>query len=190
MLYASSRLSLLKGLGSSLFADSIFATSKADLTPEAYAAHLRHVSAPNPLSSREQELADLHAAENSAVSYQGSQARQAHVGAGFRWTQEAEEAVMELTRRQEDFLLILVGFLFPCIVFVDNFLKTIDQQTESLIVHSASQIQVSALGSYFPSTEPAYAILSWSPFLSTISREISKVFNFPTSLTFLPQCIL
>ena len=40
MLYASTWLSPLKSLGSSLYTDSIFATSKADLTPEAYDAHL------------------------------------------------------------------------------------------------------------------------------------------------------
>jgi twinfilin-like protein len=117
MLYASSRLSLVKNLGSSLFTDSIFATSKTDLTPDAYAAHLRHVAAPDPLSSREQELVDLRAAENAAASYEGSQARRTHVGTspGFRWTQDAEDAVVDLARRQEDFLLILVSFfsLFP-----------------------------------------------------------------------------
>jgi len=56
--------------------------------------------------------------------------------------------------------------------------KTIDQETESLLVHSVSQVQISALGSYLPSKEPSYAILSWSPsFSSTISREIGVSFN-------------
>ena len=114
MLYASSRSSLVKSLGSSLFTDSVFATSKADLTPDAYAAHLRHIAAPNPLSSREQELADLRTAENAAASYEGSQARRTHIGTspGFRWTQEAEDAVVDLARRTEDFLLILVSLFF------------------------------------------------------------------------------
>jgi twinfilin-like protein len=127
MLYASSRSSLVKSLGSSLFTDSIFATSKVDLTPDAYAAHLRHVAAPNPLSSREQELADLRAAENAAASYEGSQARRTHVGTspGFPWTQEAEDAVVDLVRRQEDFLLILVSFYshfsFNCLCADGNY---------------------------------------------------------------------
>lgn len=112
MLYASTRLSLIKSLGSSLFTDSVFATSKADLTPSAYVAHLRHAAAPTPFSSREQELADLRAAENAAASYEGSRARETHVGTspGFPWTQEAEDAVVNLARSQEDLLLILVGF--------------------------------------------------------------------------------
>ncbi len=56
--------------------------------------------------------------------------------------------------------------------------KTIDQKTESLLVHSISQVQISALGSYLPSKEPSYAILSWSPsFSSAISREISVSFK-------------
>jgi twinfilin-like protein len=112
MLYASSRLSLIRGLGS-LFTDSIFATSEADLTSDAYAAHLRHVAAPNPLSFREQEFADLCAAESAAIFYKGSQ-KQTHVGTspGFHWTQETEDAVVDLGSRQEDFLLILVSLCF------------------------------------------------------------------------------
>lgn len=98
MLYASTRLSLLKSLGSSLFTDSIFATSKADFTPEAYDAHIRHTSAPNPLSAREQEIADLREAENEAASYAGSKARTSHIGAGvgLNWSPEVEHAVTNL----------------------------------------------------------------------------------------------
>src|ERR1700709_560398 len=73
MLYASTRGSLLKSLGSTLFTDSIFATSKADLTPEAYAAHRRHLDAPKPLSTREREMADIRAAEATGT-YEGSSA--------------------------------------------------------------------------------------------------------------------
>jgi hypothetical protein len=40
--------------------------------------------------------------------------KQTHVGTppGFRWTQEAEDAVVDLGSRQEDFLLILVSLAF------------------------------------------------------------------------------
>ena len=53
--------------------------------------------------------------------------------------------------------------------------KTIDQETESLLVHSTPQVHISALGSSLPSKEPSYAILSWSHSFSTAtSREISE----------------
>ncbi|KAI6009399.1 hypothetical protein F5J12DRAFT_37253 [Pisolithus orientalis] len=84
MLYASTRNSLSKSLGSTVFTDSLFATSKADVTPEGYAAHKRHQAAPQPLSAREQEMADIKAAERQAAGnvYEGSRARQNHLGDG------------------------------------------------------------------------------------------------------------
>jgi len=111
MLYASTRPSLVKALGSSLFSDAISATAKADLTADAYAAHVRHLAAPDPLSSREQELADLRVAENAAASYEGSQARRTHVepAPGYHWSPRAEEAIVQLGRRTEDSLVVLVS---------------------------------------------------------------------------------
>ena len=114
MLYASTRASLIKGLGASLFTDSIFATSKADLTPDAYRAHQRHQAAPKPLSSREQELSDLRIAENTAAAYEGSRARASHVGnpVGFQWADEAQHAVSQLVEGEGCILVLLVCSLF------------------------------------------------------------------------------
>lgn len=122
MLYASTRASLLKALGSSLFTDSIFATSKADLTAEAYASHLRHVAAPNPLSSREQELADLRAAENDTATYEGSRGRASHIGTGvgLNWSKEVEDAVSELGQASSDALVVIVSYMYPHFEWPDN----------------------------------------------------------------------
>jgi twinfilin-like protein len=111
MLYASSRSSLFKSLGSTVFTDSIYATSKADLTPEAYQAHLRHLAAPKPLSAREQEMADVRAAESGSATYEGSRARANHVGSGvgFKWVPEVEEAVTELGRGDNCAIIVLVS---------------------------------------------------------------------------------
>jgi twinfilin-like protein len=111
MLYASTRNSLIKALGSATFADSLFATSKNDLTPEAYAAHKRHIAAPKPLSSREQELTDIRAAENNSQYYQGTSARTSHVKnpIGFPWSEEAESAIVNLSRADGCAIVILVN---------------------------------------------------------------------------------
>lgn len=111
MLYASTRLSLLKSLGSTLFTDSLFATSKADITPEAYDAHLRHASAPNPLSAREKEIADLREAENEAGLYAGSKVRATHIGTGvgLNWSAEAEHAVTSLGAGSGCSIVIIVS---------------------------------------------------------------------------------
>lgn len=111
MLYASTRPLLLRSLGSNLFTDSIFATSKADLTAESYAAHLRHNAAPHPLSSREQEMADLRIAENETANYKGSSTRNSPIGTGvgFKWSKDVENAVVELGQGNKSAVVILVS---------------------------------------------------------------------------------
>ncbi|KAG5340330.1 hypothetical protein C0989_002141 [Termitomyces sp. Mn162] len=108
MLYASTRASLLKALGSTLFTDSLFATSKADLTPEAYAVHRRHINAPKPLSAREQEIADVRAAESGGV-YEGSRARVNHIGTGvgFQWSEDLQDAVRHLAQGEQSAIVII-----------------------------------------------------------------------------------
>lgn len=58
MLYASTRNTLLRSLGGggASFQHTLFATSKADLTPSAYAAHLAHQAAPHPMTAQEKEV--------------------------------------------------------------------------------------------------------------------------------------
>ncbi|KAJ7261296.1 actin depolymerizing protein [Mycena haematopus] len=118
---------LAQVFGSSLFSDSVFATSKADLTPEAYAAHRRHVTAPKPLSASEREMADVRAAEREAGGlsvYQGSRARTTHMGKtiGMPWTADLEDAVKSLNEGDDSVLVV----------------ATIDMASENLILHSIS----------------------------------------------------
>lgn len=110
MLYASTRASLMKSLGSASFTDSIFATSKADLTPEAYESHRKHVSAPKPLSAREQEMATIRAAEAASSSYEGNKARASPLstGVGLTWTEDVENAVKQLGEGEDSGLVIIV----------------------------------------------------------------------------------
>lgn len=116
MLYASTRNGLTKSLGSTVFTDSLFATSKSDVTPDAYAAHKRHQTAPKPLSAREQEIADIRAAEREAgASYEGSRVRQNHLGnqeVGYTWGKDAREAVGELRAGEGSRLVVLVSFVW------------------------------------------------------------------------------
>ncbi|KAJ7179058.1 hypothetical protein C8R46DRAFT_1173504 [Mycena filopes] len=85
MLYASSRASLLKSLGSTLFSDSIFAT--------------------------EREMVDVRAAERQAgglSAYQGSRARTTHIGQtiGMPWSKDLEDAVKSLAESDDSALVI------------------------------------------------------------------------------------
>jgi twinfilin-like protein len=113
MIYASTRNSLTKSLGATTFVDTIFATSKADITPAGYAAHKRHLAAPKPLSAREQEMADIKAAEREAggTPYNANAARQSPFGTtvGLKWSNDLEEAVRNLAEATDDHLVTIVS---------------------------------------------------------------------------------
>ena len=117
MLYASTRSSLAKALGAAAFSDTLFATSKSDLTADAYARHRASLNAPAPMSEREKEIEEIKAAElratESGSGYQGSRARVSHVATvGMKWSEEVEQAVRELftsePQGEEGTLLLVV----------------------------------------------------------------------------------
>lgn len=113
MLYASTRNSVTKSLGATNFVDTIFATSKEDVTPAGYAAHKRHLAAPKPMSAREKEMADIKAAEREAgnAPYNVNAARQSPFGAtlGLKWSGDVEAAVRNLAEATEDHLVTMVS---------------------------------------------------------------------------------
>ena len=115
MLYASTRNSITKSLGSAYFTDSIFATSKDDVTGGGYARHLRHLAAPKPMSEREKVLAEMAEAEKQAAdAYQGSNARKSHLSGavvGFSWSPDVEEAFKQLAVEGSSKLLVVVSAL-------------------------------------------------------------------------------
>ncbi|KAK0228061.1 actin depolymerizing protein [Armillaria fumosa] len=167
MLYASSRGSLTRSLGSSVFTDSIFATSKEDLTAEAYAAHRRHVTAPQPLSTREQEIADARAAEREAGthSYRPKVNPIGH-GVGLKWTDQVEDAIKTLGQGEDSGLVLL----------------NIDVPTETLTLVSVTSASVEDLSSALPTSEPSYAFFAWShSHSSSPRRDIIFIYSCPST---------
>lgn len=106
------------------------------MTPDGYAAHLRHSSAPQPLSAREAEIASIRAAEKAAGldAYRGASERKSHVGAvGLSWTAEVEAALKKLAEEpSQNTLVLLVGhiyFIFRVLV-VDEGCVAVDRPRE------------------------------------------------------------
>ncbi|EIW85446.1 actin depolymerizing protein [Coniophora puteana RWD-64-598 SS2] len=168
MLYASTRSSLTKSLGSAVFTDSLFATSKDDLTADAYAAHKRSLAAPKPLSAREKEMEDIKAAEKQAgFSYEGSSARKNHIGTGhsFAWDPEAENAMKELGATETSRLVVLA----------------IAMESETLELHSSSEVDINQVGAALPKDQPAYAALAWVNEYSETGRDVLYIYSCPTT---------
>ncbi|KAF8576390.1 actin depolymerizing protein [Ramaria rubella] len=164
MLYASTRATLMKSLGSASFSDSLFATSKADLTPDAYAAHLRHQAAPQPLSAREQAMADVLAAERKSGSQAGPAARVNHLGGTgvqLAWGEDVVSAVGALGHEVASRLVVM----------------RIDPSTETLLLSSNSDCAADDVGAALPSSDPSYAFFAWSH----PHRDIVLIYSCPST---------
>ena len=158
MVYAATRNTLTKSLGAAHFTDNLFATSKEDVTSEAYAKHKKHLAAPKPMSAREKEMEQVKAAEREAGgrSYEGSRARTSHVGErlAMEWAPEAEEAIKELGLADDSRLVVFVSpFRTSDRSFPQRFLQHIDPATEGVQLASAAQVDVSQLASSLPTLD-------------------------------------
>ena len=63
MLFASTRLSLVRELGTEHFGETIFATTPEELTAEGWRKHEKHIASENPLTEEERSLEGIKAAE-------------------------------------------------------------------------------------------------------------------------------
>ena len=63
MLFASTRLTLVRELGGEHFSESVFTTEASELTAEGWAKHIAHTEGDNPLTAEEQSLQDIKDAE-------------------------------------------------------------------------------------------------------------------------------
>ena len=110
MIYASTRSSFIKSLGSAPFKDTLFATSKDDLSRAAYAKHRASLAAPKPMTAREKEIDEIRQAESRSATYEGSRARISHSQeVGLGWTSEVEEAIKSLGSGEGSQLVVLVS---------------------------------------------------------------------------------
>ncbi|OCH95057.1 actin depolymerizing protein [Obba rivulosa] len=168
MLYAATRNTLTKSLGSTHFTDSLFATSKSDLSAEAYAKHRQHLAAPKPMSAREKEMAAVKAAEREAGGrgYEGSRVRQNLVGTGIdiKWPEDIHQAIEKLAAGEGSELLLL----------------TIDPASESLVLSTHIECDIDALGTSLLASEPSYAFFAWPQSVTpTPHRLILFIYSCP-----------
>ncbi|KAH8150355.1 uncharacterized protein LAJ45_05566 [Morchella importuna] len=96
MLFASTRNTLLRELGTERFGESIFATVKEELTAEGFKRHDAHEAKPAPLTEEEMTMAAVKEAEYEAST--STSARKSHVSSGIKFpvSQEAIEALTNL----------------------------------------------------------------------------------------------
>ncbi|KAI9859449.1 MAG: Twinfilin-1 [Vezdaea acicularis] len=88
MLFASTRLTLARELGTERFRETLFATTKVELTAEGFTKHDAHGAQKAPLTEEEQTLQNVKAAEAEASL--GTMARSSHIESGINFPISAE----------------------------------------------------------------------------------------------------
>ncbi|KAF3924920.1 Twinfilin-1 [Orbilia brochopaga] len=95
MLFASTRNTLTRELGTERFSESIFVTTKAEVTAEGFKKHDAHVAKAAPLTEEEAALKDVKEAE--AEASRGTTARASHVSSGVSFPMS--DAALDALRR-------------------------------------------------------------------------------------------
>jgi len=165
MLFASTRLTLLRELGLERFSQQIFATEMEELTAEGWRRHEAHVGLDAPLTEEESGLKDVRDAE--ASESQGTTGRRGHVS-GKVDVSTGEGVVEALASLREEGCrgtLVQLKFVLP-----DETLR-LDSSTDG--------VQPSDVGTTISATEPRYSFYSHPDAPS--ESEILFIYTCPSS---------
>ncbi|KAI9737158.1 MAG: Twinfilin-1 [Cirrosporium novae-zelandiae] len=145
-LFASTRLTLVRELGSEHFAETVFVTESNELTPEGWKRHESHVAGAAPLTEEERIMQGVKEKEGEEI--QGTGARRNHVvGMKMKVEDSVGKALSELGGDSGDNLVQL----------------KIDVPTETIALASTSSIQsASDLATTISSTEPRYSLYRYA----------------------------
>lgn len=166
MLFASTRLTLVRELGLERFRQQVFATEKAELTAEGWSKHEAHVSLDAPLTEEESGLKGVKDAE--AAESMGTGLRRGHVNSkvDIKTGEGVLEALGLLKEEGCKGTLVQLKYALPKEVL------TLDSSTDS--------VDPSDIGAHISTSEPRYSFYS-VPSTSSAEPEILFIYTCPTS---------
>ncbi|EPS38210.1 hypothetical protein H072_7975 [Dactylellina haptotyla CBS 200.50] len=125
MLFASTRNTFTRELGTERFSESIFATTKAEVTAEGFKKHDAHVAKAAPLTEEEAALKDVKEAE--AEASRGTTARASHVSSGvaFPVNDEALDALRRLPSSPNGLVQLMINLTTETIELADESVSTV-----------------------------------------------------------------
>lgn len=141
MLFASTRLTLVRELGGEHFPESIFTTEADELTATGWQKHVQHTQSSNPLTAEEQSLQDIKDAE--ALESRGTRGQSLAQGGrlAIRADDDIAEALRTLGQQGGDNLVQL----------------RMDSATETLRLVSSSSADPASIAAHIDAKEPRYS---------------------------------
>ncbi|KAL2020009.1 hypothetical protein VTK56DRAFT_8912 [Thermocarpiscus australiensis] len=147
MLFASTRLTLVRELGTEHFRETLFATLPEELTPAGFERHDAHSALEAPLTEEERSLGDVRRAEQEAGM--GTGTREIHLSKNMNAAvaESALEALRELSAGNKSLVML-----------------RIDPESESveLVPDDASPSSISALVQTISPTEPRFTFYRYT----------------------------
>lgn len=145
MLFASTRLTLVRELGIERFRETIFATEKAELTAEGFKKHDDHNNLAAPLTEEEQTLEAVKKAETTEGRGMANKGLVTHDTLKMSTTPEASEALKNFDGGSYNLVQL-----------------KIDIPTETLHLESTATTEASNLTGVISSTEPRYVFFRYT----------------------------
>ncbi|KAH7329455.1 hypothetical protein B0I35DRAFT_456815 [Stachybotrys elegans] len=142
MLFASTRLTLVRELGSEHFRDTVFATTPEELSESGFKKHDAHNKIDAPLTEEERTLGEVKRAEQEAGSGTGS--REIHLSKNFSMPMP-EDAIAALTEVGQDGGRTVVMLKINA-----------EKETIELVPESPNPGSISELTQVISSTEPRF----------------------------------
>lgn len=112
MLFASTRLTLVRELGSEHFRETFFATTAEELTPAGFEKHDAHSALEAPLTEEERSLGEVRRAEQEAGM--GTGTREIHLSKHMSTlvAEPALEALKRLAAEQKSLVMLVRHTIF------------------------------------------------------------------------------
>ncbi|KAF9875245.1 cofilin tropomyosin-type actin-binding protein [Colletotrichum karsti] len=142
MLFASTRLTLVRKLGSEHFRESIFSTTPEELSAQGFAKHDAHTELEAPLTEEERSLGAVKQAEAEASTGTGS--REIHLSKTLAMP-IAEDALAAMKELNEGRVLVMLK-INP------------DKESVELVPSSESPSSISELTQTISATEPRFTL--------------------------------
>ncbi|RFU26675.1 hypothetical protein B7463_g9668, partial [Scytalidium lignicola] len=167
MLFASTRLTLVRELGIERFRETIFATTAEELTKEGFQEHDKHTELEAPLTEEEQVLGDVKRKE--AEEGRGMAERRSHVSSGVKMP-VSDDALAALKKLGEE------GQAGSNLVQLK-----INTAAETMELASVTSTEISSLSSTISSTEPRYSFYRYThTHQGTTSSPILFIYTCPS----------
>lgn len=145
MLYASTKATLKQEFGSGQIKEELHGTVKDDVTWKGFLKHKRNESAPAPLTSREEELAELRRSERSVAANVGVDTKhQTLGGVSFPMTDSARQAVIKMADKLHGYVQL-----------------RIDLDEEKIHLVTCGEVNVDQLPSKVPNDSARYHLFNF-----------------------------